>query len=106
MNVLFLCRSQSHGLDGFDVWPAISEGKDSPRQEILHNIDPLHKPAQTMSWEANRQRASGDEQHEHKELKAKLLGAKVKGCVESIFDLIMSLWDTDRTSHLSYYLSK
>ncbi|ELU04236.1 hypothetical protein CAPTEDRAFT_53259, partial [Capitella teleta] len=44
LNLAGANTSSISGLDGHDIWKSIAEREDSPRKELLHNIDPLYPP--------------------------------------------------------------
>jgi arylsulfatase A-like enzyme len=41
---------KSKPLDGLDVWPTISEGKVSPRTEIVYNVEPFRAGIREGDW--------------------------------------------------------
>ena len=43
-------RPAEKALDGLNVWPTISEGKPSPRTEIVYNVEPFRAGIREGEW--------------------------------------------------------
>jgi len=42
--------AKSKPLDGIDMWPTISQGKPSPRTEVIYNIEPFRAGVREGDW--------------------------------------------------------
>jgi arylsulfatase A-like enzyme len=50
LNLAGVSLKQKLPLDGRDAWPTIAEGKPSPHEEILHNVEPNHGALRRGPW--------------------------------------------------------
>ena len=48
---------ESRKMDGIDIWPSFATGQDSPRKEMLYNIDPYNGDNKFGSQKRNKNAA-------------------------------------------------